>query len=40
MTVDIGILLSVDIFGEVIVVLRGDYAGGDLSVFSVLAECA
>ena len=39
-TVDIGILLSGDIFGTVVAVLRGVDAGGNLSVFSVLAECA
>ena len=39
-TVDIGMLLSGEIFGAVVAVLRGVDAGGDLSVFSVLAECA
>ena len=33
-------LLSGEIFGVVVAVLRGVDAGGDLSVFSVLAECA
>ena len=39
-TVDIGMLLSGELFGVVVVVLRGVDAGVDLSVFSVLAECA
>ena len=39
-TVDIGMLLSGEIYGTVVAVLRGVDAGGDLSVFSVLAECA
>ena len=33
-------LLSGEIFGVVVAVLRGLDAGGNLSVFSVLAECA
>ena len=32
--------MSGEIFGAVVAVLRGVDAGGDLSVFSVLAECA
>ena len=40
MTVDIGMLFSGELFGAVVAVLRGVEAGGDLSVFSVLAECA
>ena len=39
-TVDIGMLLSGEIFRVVVAVLRGVDAGGDFSVFSVLAECA
>ena len=39
-TVDIGMLLSGEIFGAVVAVLRGVDAGVNLSVFSVLAECA
>ena len=39
-TVDIGMLFYGEIFGAVVAVLRGVDAGGDLSVFSVLAECA
>ena len=39
-TVDIGMLLSGEIYGAVVAVIRGVDAGGDLSVFSVLAECA
>ena len=35
-----GMILSGEIFGAVVAVLRGGDAGGDLSVFSVLAECA
>ena len=38
--VDIGMLLSGEIFGVVVAVIRGVDAGGDLSVFSVLVECA
>ena len=39
-TVDIGMLLSGDIYGSVVAVLRGVDAGGNLSAFSVLTECA
>ena len=39
-TVDIGMLFSVELYGEVVAVLRSVDAGGDLSVFSVSAECA
>ena len=39
-TVDIGMLLSGEIFGAVVTVLRGVDVGVNLSVFSVLAECA
>ena len=38
--VDIVMLLSGEIFGAVVAVLRGVDAGGNLSVFSVLAEWA
>ena len=33
-------LLSGEIFGELVAVLRGVDVGGNLSAFSVLAECA
>ena len=39
-TVDVGILLSDELHEAVVAVLRGVDAGGDLSVFSVSAECA
>ena len=39
-TVDIGMLFSGEIFGAVVAVLRGVDAGGNLSAFSVLTECA
>ena len=39
-TVDIGMLLSGEILGAVVAVLRGVDAGDNLSVFSVLTECA
>ena len=39
-TVDIGMLFSGELFGEVVAVLRGVDAGGNLSVFSVLADFA
>ena len=38
--VDIGMILSGELFGAVLAVLRGVDAGGDLSEFSVLAACA
>ena len=37
--VDIGMLLSGELFGAVVAVIRGVDAGGDLSVFSVLEDC-
>ena len=38
--VDIGMLLSGELFGAVVAVLRGVGAGGNFYVFSVLEECA